>query len=57
MDKNCHIPDLVQTFLNVENGGLNPKYRDNQSLKTFYEFVLHRLIHSPIPVKFITVQV
>ena len=23
MDKNCHIPDLVQAFSNVENGGLN----------------------------------
>ena len=23
MDKNCHIPDLEQAFLNVENGGLN----------------------------------
>ena len=23
MDKNCHIPDLVQVFANVENGGLN----------------------------------
>ena len=23
MDKNCHIRDLVQTFSNVENGGLN----------------------------------
>ena len=23
MDKNCHIPDLVQEFSNVENGGLN----------------------------------
>ena len=22
MDKNCHIPDLVQAFSNVENGGL-----------------------------------
>ena len=21
MDKNCHIPDLVQAFSNVENGG------------------------------------
>ena len=23
MDKNCHIPDLVQAFSNVENNGLN----------------------------------
>ena len=23
MDKNCHIPDLVQTFSNVENGEIN----------------------------------
>ena len=23
MDKNCHIPDLVQVFSNVENSGLN----------------------------------
>ena len=23
MDNNCHIPDLVQTISNVENGGLN----------------------------------
>ena len=23
MDKNFHIPDLVQAFSNVENGGLN----------------------------------
>ena len=23
MDKNCHIPDLVQALSNVENGGLN----------------------------------
>ena len=23
MDNNCHIPALVQTFLNVENGGFN----------------------------------
>ena len=23
MDKNCHIPDLIQAFSNVENGGLN----------------------------------
>ena len=23
MDNNCHIPDLVQAFSNVENGGLN----------------------------------
>ena len=23
MDNNCNIPDLVQTFSNVENGGLN----------------------------------
>ena len=23
MDKNCHVPDLVQAFSNVENGGLN----------------------------------
>ena len=23
LDKNCHIPDLVQTFSNVENEGLN----------------------------------
>ena len=23
MVKNCHIPDLVQAFSNVENGGLN----------------------------------
>ena len=23
MYSNCHIPDLVQTFSNVENGGLN----------------------------------
>ena len=23
MDKNCNIPDLVQAFSNVENGGLN----------------------------------
>ena len=22
MDKNCHIPDFVQAFSNVENGGL-----------------------------------
>ncbi|OPL21638.1 membrane 1-like metallo-endopeptidase-like, partial [Mytilus galloprovincialis] len=27
MDKNCHIPDLVQAFSNVENGGLNLAYR------------------------------
>ena len=23
MDNNCHIPDLVQAFYYVENGGLN----------------------------------
>ena len=23
MDNNCHIPDLVKAFSNVENGGLN----------------------------------
>ena len=23
MDKNCHIPDFIQAFSNVENGGLN----------------------------------
>ena len=23
MDNNCHIPDLVQAFSNVGNGGLN----------------------------------
>ena len=23
MDKNCHIPDLVHAFSNVENSGLN----------------------------------
>ena len=23
MDNNCHIPDLVQAFSNLENGGLN----------------------------------
>ena len=23
MKNNCHIPDLVQAFSNVENGGLN----------------------------------
>ena len=23
MEKNCHIPDFVQAFSNVENGGLN----------------------------------
>ena len=23
MDNKCHIPDLVQAFSNVENGGLN----------------------------------
>ena len=23
MDNDCHIPDLVQAFSNVENGGLN----------------------------------
>ena len=23
MDKNCHIPHLVQAFSNGENGGLN----------------------------------
>ena len=23
MDKSCHIPDLIQAFSNVENGGLN----------------------------------
>ena len=23
MEKNCHIPDLVKAFSNVENGGLN----------------------------------
>ena len=23
MDKNCHIPDLVQAFSNVKHGGLN----------------------------------
>ena len=23
MDNNCHIPDLVQAFSYVENGGLN----------------------------------
>ena len=23
MDNNCHIPDLVQAFSNVENSGLN----------------------------------
>ena len=23
MDNNCNIPDLVQAFSNVENGGLN----------------------------------
>ena len=25
MDNNCHIPDLVQAFSNVENGGLIKK--------------------------------
>ena len=23
MDRNCHIPDLVQAFSNIENGGPN----------------------------------
>ena len=23
IDKNCHTPDLVRAFSNVENGGLN----------------------------------
>ena len=23
MGKNCHIPDLVQAFSNIEKGGLN----------------------------------
>ena len=23
LNNNCHIPDLVQAFTNVENGGLN----------------------------------
>ena len=23
VDNNCHIPDLLQTFANIENGGLN----------------------------------
>ena len=26
MDSNCHIPDLVQAFSNVENDGLNLVY-------------------------------
>ena len=26
MDNSCHIPDLVQAFSNVENGGLNRVY-------------------------------
>ena len=26
MDNNCHFPDLVQAFSNVENGGLNLVY-------------------------------
>ena len=26
IDKNCHIPDFVQAFSNVENSGLNLFY-------------------------------
>ena len=35
MDNNCHIPDLVQAFSNIENGGL-PGFI---ALKLSYKFL------------------